>query len=149
MNTQDIESIIVNYFGSLFSSTCDDIINLIRTSVSATMRDRLDRSYSKEEVEVALNQMKPGKAPGPDGMNPFFYQHYYGTVGDDVSAAVLAILNGSPIPDDLNHTCVSLIPKKRKLVDSSDFRPISLCNVLYKLMTKVITNRDPAQYYFK
>jgi len=74
-------------------------------------------------------------------MNPFFYQHYWGTVGVDVSAAVLAILSGSPIPDGLNHTFVTLIPKKHKPVDIRDYRPISLCNVLYKLVTKVIANR--------
>ena len=58
-----------------------------------------------------------------------------------MSTAVLAILNGSPIPEGMNHTYVALIPKKHKPIDVSDFRPISLCNVIYKLVTKVITNR--------
>ena len=66
--------------------------------------------------------MKPSKALGPDGMHPFFFQHYYATVGDDVSAAVLPTLNRSPIPYGLNHTYVTLIPKKHKPTEMNDFR---------------------------
>jgi len=102
-------------------TNCSDIINLIPTKVLASMRARLERPYTKEEVEVVLNQMKPSKAPRLDGMNPFFYQHYWGTIGNDVSAAVLAILGGSPIPNGLSHTYMILIQKKHKPVDVSDF----------------------------
>ena len=45
--------------------------------------------------------MHPSKAPGPDGLNPFFYQYYWDTVGDDVTKAVLDILNGAAFPQFL------------------------------------------------
>ena len=93
------------------------------------------------EVDQALAQMHPHKAPGPDGMNPFFYQKFWDTIGNDVSATVLAILHGHPIPPELNRTFVALIPKKPKPESILEFRPISLCNVAYKLVTKVIANR--------
>jgi len=54
---------------------------------------------------------------------------------------VIAILNRASIPNGLNHTYVTLIPKKHKPIEINDFHPISLCNVLYKLVAKVITNR--------
>jgi len=76
--------------------------------------------------------MQPEKAPWPDGMNPCFYQRFWSIIGNDVSTAILAILNGSPIRECMNHTYIALIPKKHKPVDVSDFRPISLCNVIYK-----------------
>ena len=47
-------------------------------------------------------------------MNPFFYQKFWDVIGDEVVAAVLAILEGHAIPPKLNHTLTALIPKKPK-----------------------------------
>ena len=58
--------------------------------------------------------MHPYKGPGPDGLNPYFYQKFWDMVRKDVIAAILAILNGHAIPPKLNHTWVTLIPKKSK-----------------------------------
>jgi len=109
--------------------------------VTAEMNESLCKPYTKEEVKVALKQMHPHKAPGPDGLNPYFYQKFWDMVRKDVIAAVLAILNGHAIPPKLNHTWVTLIPKKPKPSLMGEFRPISLCDVRYKLVTKVISNR--------
>lgn len=45
------------------------------------------------------------------------------------------------MPQGLNHSHVVLIPRKRKPTTAAEFRPISLCNILYKLITKIIKNR--------
>ena len=74
-------------------------------------------------------------------MNPFFFQKFWDSIGDDVSTVVLSILDGHPIPSKLNHTYVALIPKKPKPENIFDFCPISLCHVIYKLIMKVIANR--------
>ena len=85
--------------------------------------------------------MHRSKAPGPDGLNPFFYQKYWHIVRGDVTKAVLGVLNRNLLPQGLNHTHVVLIPKKQNPIETADYRPISLFNVLYKLITKAITNR--------
>jgi len=108
--------------------------------VSEEMNDKLCRPYNAEEVEKALQQMHPSKALGPGRLNPFFYQKYWHIVGDYVTKAVLGVLNRSLLPQGLNHTHVVLILKKRNPTETVDYRPISLCNILYKLITKVITN---------
>jgi len=58
----------------------------------------------------------------------------------DVTGAVLVVLNGYSTPPSMNHTFVALTPKKQKPDSITDFRPIILCNVSYKLVTKVIAN---------
>ena len=85
--------------------------------------------------------MSPLKAPGPDGMSHLFYQHYGNLVGDDVCHSVLNFLNNASLPEHLNHTFIILIPKKKNPEYASEFRPISLCNVLYKIFSKVLANR--------
>lgn len=62
-------------------------------------------------------------------------------VGDDVSLAILGCLNNCHIPHELNHTFVTLIPKVKSPECISEVRPISLCNVIYKLVSKVLANR--------
>ena len=88
-----------------------------------------------------MKQMAALKAPGPDGMPPVFYQSYWHVVGLDVSTAVLSCLNQGKIPPSLNHTYVALIPKTKNPERVTEYRPISLCNVIYKLISKVLANR--------
>ncbi|XP_024190158.1 uncharacterized protein LOC112194141 [Rosa chinensis] len=85
--------------------------------------------------------MHPSKAPGPDGFSPFFFQKYWDLVGHEVSNAVISMLTLSEIPSDLNYTYVALIPKIKEVVNMSHLRPIALCNVIYKIASKVIANR--------
>ena len=81
--------------------------------------------------------MKPITAPGLDSMPPIFYQSFWTLIDDDVYAAVLDCLNDCKIPKEINHTNITLIPKVKSLESIMEFRPISLC----KLVAKVLTNR--------
>ena len=85
--------------------------------------------------------MAPLKAPGPNGMPPIFFQHCWSNIGDDVVKAVLSCLNSNRISSSLNHTFIALIPKVKSPESIPKFRPIALCNILYKLVLKVLANR--------
>jgi hypothetical protein len=81
------------------------------------------------------------KSPGADGMPAIFYKKFWGTVGETVVNEVLQVLQGGSIPEGWNETIVVLIPKVQNPDRLKDLRPISLCNVVYKLISKVIANR--------
>lgn len=96
---------------------------------------------SFEEFTIALKQMHPEKAVGPDGFNPAFFQHFWDVVGKEVYNCCKTWLNENAFPTELNSTNLVLIPKKEKVEKLSDVRPIALCNVLYKILAKVLANR--------
>ena len=73
------------------------------------MNVNLNCEFQAVEVQWALQQMDPLRAPGPYGMSPIFYKSFWHIVGEDVSATVLATLNGGIVPDAINSTFTSLI----------------------------------------
>lgn len=85
--------------------------------------------------------MHSTKAPGPDGMSPILYQQYQDVVGKYVTDATLSALTTGILPPSLNHIFLTLIPKRKDLEKVSNYWPISLCNVLYNIVIKVLANR--------
>ena len=71
----------------------------------------------------------------------FFIKKYWPIIGDNVIEKVLSFLNYGSEVGDVNHTHIVLIPKKKVCETPTDFRPISLCNVIYKLISKVLASR--------
>lgn len=85
--------------------------------------------------------MNPLKAPGLEGLPAMFYQKYWHIVGEEVSKLVLEILNNDRDHSDVNNTHIVLIPKGKNPSSPRDFRPISLCNVVMKIVSKTVANR--------
>lgn len=105
------------------------------------MNEALTECFTKEEVEVALQQMAHLKSLGPYGFNSSFYQIYWHIVRDEVTWVVLKFLNNDIFDHYTNFTYIALIPKVNNLISASNFRPIDLCNVIYKIVSKVLVNR--------
>ena len=105
------------------------------------MQQILSSDVTTDEIKIAMFQMGPTKAPGPDDMNALFYQKFWHIMGDNVINAVLYYLQFGVMGLDINHTNIVLIPKIKSLERMYDFRPISMCNVIYKIISKVLANR--------
>ena len=93
------------------------------------------------EVEKTLKQMHPTTAPSLDDTPPLFYQHLWPTVRETVICNTLNFLSHGMAPPKFHETHIVLIPKTKDLVRVTNYRPISLCNVAYKLASKVVANR--------
>ena len=101
----------------------------------------LTQPVSLVEIESALNSFKKDRSPGPDGWPAEFYLHFFDLLGKELLAAIDFSRVSGCIPPSLNSTFLSLILKKENPTTFAEFRPISLCNFLYKLILKVIAVR--------
>jgi hypothetical protein len=81
------------------------------------------------------------KSPGPDRFSARFFQSSWATIRSEVCKTVLNFLNYGFFDNSLNETHIVLILKMNSSVSVTDFWPISLCNVLYKIIAKVLANR--------
>lgn len=109
--------------------------------MTEAINSTLTECFTKEEVLTAFKHMSPLKSPGPDDFNPRFYQSYWHIVGDEVTSVILKFFNEGIFYSCINFTYIVLIPKISNPLLASDFRLISLCNVIYKLVSKVLAKR--------
>lgn len=119
----------------------EEAVNPIPNGISKDQNDHLDAPFTEDEVKTALFQMFPTKPPGPNDLPALFYQHFWHSDKDKVVERCLMSLNRGVFLRSLNHTNITLITKSDLPSMAADFRPISLCNVSYKIISKVLTNR--------
>ena len=139
-----VAQVATSYFESIYTTShpnhIEEVIAVVPIKVTDDMNARLTRNFSREEVVIALKQIHPIKTPGPDGMSAIFYQNYWSIVGDSVTNLVLNVLNGSMTIAELNKTNITLILKTRNPKRMAEFRPISLYNLIYKLISKTLAD---------
>ena len=96
---------------------------------------------SIEEIKEVLWSMKPYKAPGPNGLHAGFFQKFWLLVGDSVRKEVEKVFIERKFLEYLNNTHIVLIPKIQGSEIIGNYRPISLCNSVYKIITMIIVAR--------
>ncbi|KAB2635662.1 ribonuclease H protein [Pyrus ussuriensis x Pyrus communis] len=105
------------------------------------MNETLLMPVSEIEIKEAALKMGGLKAPGPDGFQGIFYQSFWEYIHEDVNVLVSALMQGMISPISINATHIVLIPKVPHPESVSQFRPISLCNHSFKVLSKVLANR--------
>ena len=103
--------------------------------------DSLEVDVIDEEIKAGLWSMKAFKAPGPDGLHAGFFQPFLLVVGRSVMEEVKKVFRRKEVSEFLNRTLISLIPKIPGPETLSNYRPISLCNTVYKIVSKILVAR--------
>lgn len=85
--------------------------------------------------------MQPLKTPGPDGLHALLYQKHWGLLGDDLTKFLNQLWDGKRDMRLINHNHITLILKVQEPDDMKNLRPISLCNVNYKILSKALVLR--------
>lgn len=141
---EEMQGLITEYFDKIFctAEVGEDLSNrMVFKKLNEDQKLTLVLPVSDEEVKEATFAMHPDKAPGMDGLNPSFFRAYWNIVGQDVCNFCRNFFETWNLPETINTTLVCLIPKVKNPKKVADLRPISLCNVLMRILSKVMANR--------
>eukprot|EP00253_Pinus_taeda_P019643 PITA_19643 len=145
---EDIEVVLVRHFRGIAKENILDREHFIKVLtrhiprlVSREDNFNLNRPVTKEEISDVLKEMQNGKAPGPDGFNVDFFKSCWNIVKQDTLNVVEDSRRNRTILKALNTSFISLIPKEDNSLTPNEFRPIAFCNVVYKIISKVVSNR--------
>ena len=144
-SAEEIEAEISEHYAELFNSSnpseFEEVLQGIPSTISNLVNIQLIKPVTDLEIKQAIFSMFPNKAPGVDGMPPLFFQTYWHIIKNDIVHAVTSFFHSGNILSAINETIISLIPKVDNPVVISNYRPISLCTVLYKTISKILANR--------
>ena len=138
------KAMVRDFFISLYSKehvACLFLVTGGFTSVNSRCCDFMFNPVTKKDIRQTLFSMGGLKAPGLDGLHALFFQSQWEVVGGSLCELVFKFLHDPTSVKDINQTYISLIPKIDHPELVKHFCPISLCNVAYKLLTKILANK--------
>ncbi|XP_050242423.1 uncharacterized protein LOC126691393 [Quercus robur] len=147
LEESDVKTVVRSGFNGIYTSSFDSasraapVISQWQASLSNEDRESIGGAASVEEIKAALWSLKAFKAPGPDGLHAGFFHRFWLIVGDSVIDVVKKVFAERAVPEYLNRTLIALIPKIQSPKTLNNYRPISLCNTVYKIITKIIVAR--------
>ncbi|GLT38147.1 hypothetical protein SLA2020_124130 [Shorea laevis] len=142
----ELRDIVANFFKNLYStseSVTDSmtVMNFLRSCCLNTNHyQELMEPICDEEIQRAIFSMDPYKAPGDDGFQPIFFQANWDVIGDSMCSFIKSTFQQGLFDKDLNTTLLCIIPKVEHPERVNQLRPISLCNVVITVISKVVVN---------
>ena len=148
-NHQDIKKEAERFFSELLNlcpaeyqgATKDELKDILDFRCSLEDCSMLEAEVTKEEIHKVLFAMPTSKSPGPDGFPCEFFKTTWSIIGHDFTVAIQSVFKFGFLPKGVNSTILALIPKKTDSMGMRDYRPIACCNVLYKVVSKILANR--------
>ncbi|GJR89610.1 uncharacterized protein Tco_0213621 [Tanacetum coccineum] len=129
------------FLGTVGETVELDIPGLFTKILNPSKAEYMIRDVTDAEVKAAMFSIGDNKSPGLDGYTSKFFKEAWECIGGDVCKAVQEFFTNGKLLKELNHTVLALLPKVKTPSKINDYRPISCCNVLYKCISKVLTNR--------
>lgn len=142
---EEIQNLIKEYFEEIYKPPDPginrDCIRVIPNLVSQEMNDVLMKEVTDKEIKEAAFDLGALKAPRPDGLSGIFYQTHWEAIKSDICGAIRSFFEDRTLPPKINETVVALVPKIPLPENITQLRPISCCNFIYKIISKVIASR--------
>ena len=142
---ENISQVAVDYFQNSLGrdeiSRVIDLSEIPSNKVSNIQARFLLDPVTNDVILSTLKSMKKNKAPGPDGFTVDFFIHCWDIIEFDFCEAVKHFFCTSNMHKGINSTLIALLPKQENPSSMQDFRPISLCIVAYKCITKIMASR--------
>ena len=142
---EEIKAEASRHFRELFTThpINDDVnlLNLVPSAVKNKDNDILKQLITLDEIKNVVDGMEDDRAPGPDGYNVNFIKLCWNIIKTDLFKMVRKSQRCTKIGGNTNSTFLALIPKEKEAKSFDRFRPISLCNIGYKIITKIMANR--------
>lgn len=140
----ELENMVSSFYRNLFK---DDSVHQPTPisgafpSLSEESCRLLEKNVSRRDIFNVINYMHPFKAPGIDGLQAIFFQSQWHVIGNFVCNLIQDIFRHPEQVSKINETLITLVPKVDPVVSICNFRPIILCNVSYKIITKILAQR--------
>jgi len=142
-----MEALLVNHFKDMLrkpnfgrEEVIHRITHQIPSKVSREHNLALLREITLEEVEEVVKNLPKNKALGPDGFTAEFYQATWDFMGKEIGEMVEESRRTRNVYPALNSKLISPILKQANTYTPAGFRPIELCNVIYKILSTIMVN---------
>lgn len=143
-----VEAHCVDYFSNLFGSDIEpqmfvqeDLDFLFNFTCSQQDKNSFTAAFSAQEIRDVFFSLPRNKTSGPDGFSSEFFTSCWSVVGPEITEAVQEFFRSGNLLRQWNATTLVLIPKIANASSTSDFRPISCLNTVYKVVAKLLANR--------
>ena len=146
----DIHSILseqTTFFKELLTSDdinlieANSLLNNVDAKLNDEERDFCEKDVSSEEIFKIIKQLKPNKSPGDDGIISEFYKIYWYLIKRELTDVIKYSLENDTLSKTQYNAIITLLYKKGNREDISNWRPISLLNTDYKIITKILAER--------
>ncbi|XP_011016272.1 PREDICTED: uncharacterized protein LOC105119785, partial [Populus euphratica] len=142
----EVGTVFVDYFSHLLGTSKDTLpldSSVIQHGpcLDANTHASLLAPFTDLDIKNVLFAIDDDKAPGPDGYSSCFFKKSWDVIGGDFCRAVRDFFESGAMLKQINHSIIALIPKSTNSSFASDFRPISCCNVIYKVIAKLLAVR--------
>ncbi|WOL16986.1 hypothetical protein Cni_G25774 [Canna indica] len=145
--TKEIMGAFVDWYKELWGSEEGDEVNwnvlesLNWRKIPKHKHKEITSRFLEKQVKAVLNSLRLGKAPSPDGYNLYFFLNFWEDLKETYIKAVEDFYHNEEPPKSWGQTNMVFIPKKDSPKEIKDYRLIVLCNMTYKILSKILVNR--------